>query len=392
MSIHLSTLTTRNLQYLPVTIVLRMDKFRIAVLTVSVIMFFIQFKIALEKLISPPKLDSTSNRELAEKDLPIITICPKNQTNKKGLKDLGYADENYLLSGDTGNSISWGSYHNLTFVQVLDKAFFKTIVRNLHFIVDDKEQLDTSIIYLPAFGFCKELSNYSTRSVMQIFRGNSPIPILTDLRLFITDRNYRSYFSLDFTSQNGNPIIIPKDEIHFYDVDVKVISTCNVDDKNADADKDKFKQCVDEEIQKLIGQPLGCIPPWMSTYNQCNDTYPLYFANKINGFWKKFIFPPLTLQNMDIEKKCWKFCSLTRSTIILREKKVSQEGSIFITFNQQLLVNEKVFNYSLFKFIIDVGSSIGLWLGLSALGIYDIIVQAVNNKIVKSLYSKSLPC
>ena len=58
-----------------------MDKFRIAVLPVSVIMFFIQLNIALNKLISPPKLDSTSKRNLAEKDLPIITICPKNQEN-----------------------------------------------------------------------------------------------------------------------------------------------------------------------------------------------------------------------------------------------------------------------------------------------------------------------
>ena len=48
-----------------------------------------------------------------------------------------------------------------------------------------------------------------------------------------------------------------------------------------------------------------------------------------------------------------------------------------IIFNEEVKVYEKVFNYSLFQFIIDVGSSIGLWLGLSALSIYDIIVQAI---------------
>ena len=64
----------------------------------------------------------------------------------------------------------------------------------------------------------------------------------------------------------------------------------------------------------------------------------------------------------------------------LISKDTTYQGTMAsIIFNEEVKVYEKVFNYSLFQFIIDVGSSIGLWLGLSALSIYDIIliVQAI---------------
>ena len=37
----------------------------------------------------------------------------------------------------------------------------------------------------------------------------------------------------------------------------------------------------------------------------------------------------------------------------------------------------QVFNYNSFQFVIDVGSSLGLWLGLSALGIYDLLIDVL---------------
>ena len=48
-------------------------------------------------------------------------------------------------------------------------------------------------------------------------------------------------------------------------------------------------------------------------------------------------------------------------------------------------VEKKVVAYTWFNFIIDVGSSLGLWLGLSALSIIDQAIEAlmVANKCLK---------
>ena len=38
-------------------------------------------------------------------------------------------------------------------------------------------------------------------------------------------------------------------------------------------------------------------------------------------------------------------------------------------------VKKVMIAYDMFHFIVDAGSSLGLWLGLSALGIYDLIIE-----------------
>ena len=62
-----------------------------------------------------------------------------------------------------------------------------------------------------------------------------------------------------------------------------------------------------------------------------------------------------------------------------------------ISFNQKVTVTERVPNYDMFKYIIDVGSSLGLWLGLSVLGLHDLVVWAVqfvnNSFIIKKIKS-----
>ena len=53
---------------------------------------------------------------------------------------------------------------------------------------------------------------------------------------------------------------------------------------------------------------------------------------------------------------------------------VDEIARVSIHFNEKVYVTEKLYNYDSFKFLIDIGSSLGLWLGLSVLGLYDILV------------------
>ncbi len=58
--------------------------------------------------------------------------------------------------------------------------------------------------------------------------------------------------------------------------------------------------------------------------------------------------------------------------------KSRNHGRVIIHFDENVYVTEKLYNYDCFKFIIDIGSSLGLWLGLSVLGLYDILVQSID--------------
>ena len=337
-------------------------------------MFCIQCETAIENLISPPEVDSTTFKNIEDVELPVITLCPVNQTNQTALDELKYFNEANLLSGNTNGKTSWGNLHNLTHGELLKKTFNFDSADRIMVFDSDGDHYIKKIVYMQKYGFCKEISNYSTANELFIMPSFS----YQDIRVFITDKNFRSYFSPDFSSHKGSPIIVRKGQTHMYDVDLEVISSCQVVKEKVD--KDDFKKCVDEEIQALIGKPLGCVPPWMSPHNQCNGTYDRNFVDKlIPKFWKAYINPPMSLRKLEIETKCRKYCSSTSATVQVREKiDFGFLSEIYIAFNQQVKEVDEVFNYGLFQFTVDVGSSFGLWLGLSILGLYDLGIDIMD--------------
>ena len=98
------------------------------------------------------------------------------------------------------------------------------------------------------------------------------------------------------------------------------------------------------------------------------------------------------LSNIWFEEECRQSCKETVYVVNEKGSKVNEGSSLaYLTFNQKVIVTEKVPNYDLFKYIIDVGSSLGLWLGLSVLGLHDLVVWAVqfvnNSFIIKKIRS-----
>ena len=65
-------------------------KIKFTVFIFSFIMFCIQLRIAIMNLIDPPLVDNTYEKEITRNDMPLITICPNNQTNVAKLQEIGY--------------------------------------------------------------------------------------------------------------------------------------------------------------------------------------------------------------------------------------------------------------------------------------------------------------
>ena len=356
------------------------SKFRFLVLLISMIMCGIQLRLAINKLMDPPTVDSTFSANIKDIDLPLITVCPMSQSIGKALKQLGYETENDLLNGDTSGVTSWGHSNNFTFQEVLLMVYDVNKAKEVSARVSksaretEKTKLTEEIVFIPRYGFCKEFTN---------FKGNKEILIYPPInqeqtRVFITDRNFRGHYSLDYSSHKGTPIIVESMSDVMFDVDLEVISKCKISKKPSRESKNDFKKCVDDKIQTVVGTPLGCIPPWMSLNNQCNGTYRKWFTSKVlPPFKDEYVLEVRSLRNMDIEKQCKNYCKTTVSTVSLREeeKKPSGKVKVYIAFNHEAQVHEEVFVYGLFEFVIDVGSTLGLWLGLSAVGLYDVTVQ-----------------
>ena len=317
-------------------------------------------------LISPPTVDTSFQKDISEvSHLPLITICPTDQQpNKTMLYKFGYRSVEEMMKGYTtcqsGVCLSWGKHINMSFDELL-KAIFDEI-KATDIVIP---QIQTyRIIFLPLYGFCKEISAYDPSSSILIFSRTN------DLKVFVTDSRYRSYFSPDYSSHQGDNILASDKNQHVVDIKVNILSTCKI----ADLIEDDFEKCVDKEIQRKLGASIGCTPPWLSPTNQCNDTYPRNFTNPVPDFRKEYVQNLRTLGKTKIEKSCRKSCTTTISTARVRTTQDDHKNKIQIQFDDKVRITETVYNYGLFQFIIDAGSSLGLWLGLSMLNLHDIFI------------------
>ncbi len=335
------------------------------------------------KLIYPPIVDSTHFEEIENVDLPLVTICPvKKKDSNKNLMKLEYLTIENLLAGRMLDLTSWGGFHNLTYDELLGQIFDLNVVENIK-VTNGKDYIDGQTVLLPKYGYCKEISNYSSYYGLKISARSN----YAEFRVFITDRNFKTYFSVDYSSHQGSTILTGKAEEHMYEISLHTVSSCQMTGDKIK--QDDFDKCINDNILKTIGKPLGCIPPWMSPNNNCNETYDKdFFKSMIPDFDWEYVKKPYTLRNINLELTCRKHCSETtyNEKLVEIEKKgrfVSFFTEVNIAFNTEAEVNEKVYNYSFYQFLVDVGSALGLWLGLSVLSIYDLWTQST--KIVISM-------
>ena len=75
---------------------------------------------------------------------------------------------------------------------------------------------------------------------------------------------------------------------------------------------------------------------------------------------------------------CLKPCKglFADSKLFIEERNVA---FAYLTFVKQVKVTRYVRSYGLFELVVDVGSSLGLWIGLSIVGVFDLVLDAVIN-------------
>ena len=88
--------------------------------------------------------------------------------------------------------------------------------------------------------------------------------------------------------------------------------------------------------------------------------------------------PANLMMSISYLDQCPAPCLITETTMTVKsEGSTSKQGATFIhlQFNTEVVKSRNVLNYNLYNFLIDVGSSLGLWLGLSVLSFADALAH-----------------
>ena len=120
----------------------------------------------------------------------------------------------------------------------------------------------------------------------------------------------------------------------------------------------------------LPGNEIISIDTDITTYNKT--------AKQIAAMiYESFILLKYQSKPTAAESRCKKPCKkMTNRISMISDKSKSPFSYYEFRFKEKVRVEKKVVVYTWFNFIVDVGSSLGLWLGLSALGILDLALEA----------------
>ena len=260
----------------------------------------------------------------------------------------------------------------IKFPRVLEQIYNKKAAKSIlafsvsKFKSEFKSEFRDEVIFLPSYGFCKSIFVYNPNFEISISSRFS-------FYILITDPKYSSYIMPDLTSMKGNAIVANVGKEYFFDVNIRILKIC------IEVDTTTFKTCVDDRIQNVFLPTLGCIPPWLSDRNQCNGHYPFNFTDDTK-YSENYVTPAQTVKNIEEEHMCKKLCVFTTTEPRLRylkELSSNKRTTAHISFQKEVSVTEKIPDYDFFKFVIDIGSSLGLRLGLSILGLWDLLTDTI---------------
>ena len=360
------------------------------ILAFSLIMFFYQMQIAVNKFLTPPVVDSTDLLNIADIEPPLITVCPLNQLGTANLMKMGYRISTELLLGlqSNNNMTAWGAQHNMTFDEMIEE--FVNLDKDypiLEFRNEPLWKVNYEKRYYPKYGRCVDFSNYTTTGNLELViyidksKNNLFYQLPTQAEVFLTDKKLRTRNTVHKPSHWGSSIIIKTNKIHNYLVKVEQLSS--FDPRNPNNCKeyinDEFETCVDEELQDLWKPMIGCNPPWLSPQDQCNA---LLNTTDVDDFVYTKRYHTVNnieeMKNYAAKERCTKACLVTRLNIYKNGVKTGFGPSILnLVFDDIVVKKTKILAYNFSEFLIDIGSSLGLWFGLSVFGITDLGIMVL---------------
>ena len=238
-------------------------------------------------------------------------------------------------------------------------------------------------VFVAFNGFCVK-HKINTTNVSQsdfvYFKLGSYYP----MDVIIADTDSSPFYILNSKTLTGRDILHEQGVQKYYDISFREIQrneeSGECTNYGESSEFPTYADCVAREHELMFQPLLGCRVPWLSNPGnpancrgkvQLTENLVTEFSEKFATFWHN-----VKILGNAHSNACLKPCTELQADCTLTTLDHNGDDLININFNKQVRVTKYQKAYGIFELIVEVGSSLGLWIGLSALGVYDIFLLA----------------
>ena len=374
---------------------------KIAVQVVALAIFAYQMSVAMENYLQSSSYPAVETKDIEDVNLPDIFICLQEDDQfdyRNATEKHGYNYLDFLLGFVDGSEdfVSWEGGKNLTYGNVLKEIFF-TILGDMDISSESDEsrnrRADALEEHFKAFnGFCRKLDN-ELLDIKKSFR--ITFSYMSGFQVFIADPGKSLHYMIHPDTLQGDNILSWIGNRRFYSIEIEEIiwneESGECTNYGTGKKFDSYADCIANEHEKFLKPILGCMVPWLvapdhpgickGRVNLTKENHQKYFKT-IDEIYRTRAF-----RIMEQSKACLKPCTeiLVKSTMKSFRKasnyKVPADiaiDEISLHIQKTVKVTKYVKSYGFFDLVVEVGSSLGLWIGLSALGLLDFFMEAAS--------------
>ena len=343
---------------------------------------------AIEKLFGRASKITGETKSIWSLESPIqITVCKIDQFVDNN--EIGFDQEWDYYKGQSTNKayLSWnGLEGNLTANQTINHLF---LTEGERVWLGNGPSSNTSTV-LPN-GQCKHFKGLPRELLNP--KGNYKNDVELYIREMIIDSSYQVFvsdpaaapkFQLPKPLLTGRieAIAVNHSKILYYNVILKE-TQMELDDgscvnyPNA-AGHNSYADCVEEENQRKILPVLGCMPPWLSDKSPCNKPFLMLTDEHANIQTKIFSIYAKSKTGFHYESaSCPLPCTQISVNTIYQDVKYTTSSARmkFNLFFEETVKVERIGRaYTMGDLLVEIGSQLGLWLGICVVGMFDILV------------------
>ena len=346
-------------------------------------LFVYQFQNSIIKYITGPITTQTSTTSFDKIQQPLIYLCQEDQFDYTEARHIGYKTMTHFSMGNLIDSTNYtwnGRYGNISYHEIQDRIY-NTDYRNLVVensktgVISDFQIADTEMVYFVPLGFCINIMPTKKFTIVKNTEKSE---------LYLVDpagANKLRMFESNDAKINFGPTDVGYYDRMVFEVEVKIHDFSIHDGKtcmNYEKMGTSYNSCVQNEMKTFLLEWYKCLPPWFpknstltclkSDVLEINDAN-LTMLDQFTKFIKKL--------RMEILQPCLPPCvtMLFKLNKVMHIKNRVDTAIVDINVKDEIKVDTDVYAYDIFNLVVDLGSSLGLWLGLSALNIFDTLVE-----------------